>query len=577
MNATPDQPVDARGHTSGGVAGKTAKKNAIPGARISVATGDSLECALVQELPTDGTLVILPINTDGTVAYQKLPTKSIAILSMVDGFPLSPSDHPLVRIRNGETLNNCTYRLFNDAGESRTIQLTSRTSNEARFLIASDITAATVRNAKLEMQAETDEFTGAVNYRGLIDRLNASLHRARPANDRLAVLALSLDGFRVLSESLASDVEPLVIREVAKRLKAVTREDELVAYLGGDRFIVLIHQVANEPDAVAAAERIRRAVNSPMKFGRREIRVSVSIGVAFNGRRSEDAKEILRNATVASQAARSQGENDWAVFDEAMRSRTLNNMRAEDMVDDALRTDAFAAQFQPIVTAKNRGITGFETLARIRSTDGLNFPPTSFVEAAERSGRITPLDRRILDLACDQAKRFDERSPGTYRISVNLSTHTALRPDLYSIVSDAIEEHRLSPKLFALEFREDAFLEAGTATKAAFSELEHDGIAIALDAFGQGQVGIHHLANFPVTTVKLHMTYVQGVTTSAGDRAAIQGITATAHALGIGVTATGVETTEQAAILTDLGCDHLQGFFLGRPMTGHDAEALLFT
>jgi diguanylate cyclase (GGDEF)-like protein len=576
MNATPEQPVDPRAHVSGGVAGKNQKTPATKTA-IKVAPGDSLERALVQDLPADGTFVILPINADGTVDYQKLPSKSIAILSMVDGFPLSREEHPLVRVRNGETLNQCTYRLFDDAGESRTVQLTSRTNGDARFLIASDITAATVRNTKLELQAETDEFTGAVNYRGLIERLNASLHRARPANDRLAVLALSLDGFRVLSESLASDVEPLVIREVAKRLKTVTREDELVAYLGGDRFIVLIHQVANEPDAVAAAERIRRAVNSPMRFGRREIRVSVSIGVAFNGRRGEDATEILRNATVASQAARGQGENDWAVFDEAMRSRTLNNMRAEDMVDDALRTDAFAAEFQPVADARSRVVCGFETLARIRSTDGLNFPPTSFVEAAERSGRITPLDRRILDLACDQAKRFDERSPDTHRISVNLSTHTALRPDLYSIVSDAIEEHRLSPKLFALEFREDAFLEAGTATKAAFSELEHDGVAITLDAFGHGRVGIHYLANFPVTAVKLHMTFVQGVTTSTRDRSAIKGIVATAHALGISVTAAGVETIEQAAILTDLGCNHLQGFLIGRPMTGHDAEALLFT
>jgi diguanylate cyclase len=381
----------------------------------------------------------------------------------------------------------------------------------------------------------------------------------------------------VLSASLASDVEPLVIREIASRLKAVTREGETVAYLGGDRFIVLIHQVANEPDAVAAAERIRRTVSSPMKFGRREIRVSASIGVAFNGRRTEDASEILRNATVASHAARHQGENDWAVFDEAMRSRTLNHMRAEDMVDDALRLDSFAAEFQPLVQASNRAVIGFETLARIRANEGLNFPPTSFIEAAERSGRITPLDRRILDLACDQAKRLDERGRGKYRVSVNLSTHTALRPDLYAVVSDAIEEHRLDPKLIALELREDTFLEAGTATRAAFDELQHDGVGIILDGFGYGRIGAHHLANFPVTMLKLHMNFVQGITTSSRDRSLTQAMIATAHALDMTVCASGVETADQGAILADLGANFLQGFHIGRPLTGHDAESLLFS
>jgi diguanylate cyclase (GGDEF)-like protein len=540
-------------------------------------SGDSLEQALLHLLPKDGNPTILLVDAQGIVACTKPRTNSVAILSMPDGLPFAASEHPLIRFRNGETLDRVVYRLFDDSGEIRLVELTTQSSGTDRFVIAADVTESTASNVKLKHAADTDEFTGATNYRGVVDRLNSALHRARPLNDRVAVLAISLDGFRVLSASLASDVEPLVIREIASRLKAVTREGETVAYLGGDRFIVLIHQVANEPDAVAAAERIRRTVSSPMKFGRREIRVSASIGVAFNGRRTEDASEILRNATVASHAARHQGENDWAVFDEAMRSRTLNHMRAEDMVDDALRLDSFAAEFQPLVQASNRAVIGFETLARIRANEGLNFPPTSFIEAAERSGRITPLDRRILDLACDQAKRLDERGRGKYRVSINLSTHTALRPDLYAVVSDAIEEHRLDPKLIALELREDTFLEAGTATRAAFDELQHDGVGIILDGFGYGRIGAHHLANFPVTMLKLHMNFVQGITTSSRDRSLTQAMIATAHALDMTVCASGVETADQGAILADLGANFLQGFHIGRPLTGHDAESLLFS
>ena len=555
MSRTPEQPVGNNARVSRGTSGKGA--------------GDSLERAL-QTLSRDGTVAVFHVDEDGVVLCDHATTTSIAILSRTDGFPLDPSDHPLQRFHNNSPLVRERYRLLNDSGEARTIEL----SAQHPLFIAVDVTEPTQLVAKLHTQSETDEYTGALNYRGLIDRLTKSLHRARPINDRVAVLAISLDGYRLLSESLASDIEPMVVREVAKRLKTVTREDELVAYLGGDRFIVVIHQVANEPDAISAAERIRRSVNSPIKFGRRELRVSASIGVAFNGRRSENAADILRNATLASQAARLQGENDWAVFDDAMRSRSLNNMRAEDMVDNALRSDAFAAEFQPIVAAKSRTILGFETLARIRSNDGLSFSPTSFISAAERSGRITPLDRRVLDLAGDQAKRL-ESLPGSYRVTVNISTHSALRPDLYSMITDSIEEHRINPKSIALELREEAFLEAGTATKAAFSELEHDGVALLLDGYGAGRIGMNFLAEFSLKAIKLHMSFVQGATTSSRDRSVIAATVANAHALDMAVIAAGVETTEQAAILTDLGCDQLQGYVIGRPTSGHDAEALV--
>lgn len=555
MNRTPEPPAGNSARISRGTPGK--------------GIGDSLERAL-QSLSRDGTTAVFSLDDHGGVVGDPTAQTSIAILSRTDGFPLDPTEHPLHRLVNNQPIVRERYRLLNDSGEARTIEL----STQQQLLIAVDVTERTQHLTKLQIQSETDEFTGTLNYRGLVDRLTKSLHRARPINDRIAVLAISLDGYRLLSESFANDVEPLVIREVAKRLKSVTREDELVSYLGGDRFIVVIHQVASEPDAISAAERIRRAVNSPIKLGRRELRVSASIGVAFNGRRSENASDILRNATLASQAARLQGENDWAVFDDAMRSRSLNNMRAEDMVDNALRTDAFALEFQPIVNANNRAVVGFEALARIRSNDGLNFPPLTFLSAAERSGRITPLERRVLDLAGDQAKRLASL-PGNYRVSVNLSTHTALRPDLYSIVMEAIEENRIDPKLIVLELREEAFLEAGTATKAAFSELEHDGVALVLDGYGSGRIGMNFLANFNPEAVKLHMSFVQGATTSARDRKVIAATVANAHALDMSVIAAGVETAEQAAILIDAGCDQLQGYLFGRPMTGHDAEALL--
>ena len=555
MSRTPEQPVGDNAHAPRGITGK--------------GKGDSLERAL-QSLSRDGTVAVFVVDDGVVVSRDPSAQTSIAILSRADGFPLDPTDHPLHRFSKNETLVRERYRLLNDSGEARIIEI----STQQTSLIAVDVTDQTHLHAKLQIQAETDEYTGAINYRGLVDRLNRALHRARPINDRVAVLAISLDGYRLLSESLANDIEPLVVREVAKRLKAVIREDEVVAYLGGDRFIVVIHQVANEPDAISAAERIRRAVNSPIKFGGRELRVSASIGVAFNGRRTENAADILRNATLAAQAARLQGENDWAVFDDTMRSRSLNNMRAEDMVDNALRTDAFALEFQPIVAASNRAIVGFEALARIRSNDGLNFPPMSFISAAERSGRITPLDRRVLDLAGDQARRL-EALPGNYRVAVNISTHTALRPDLYSILMEAIEEDRINPKSMMLELREEAFLEAGTATKAAFSELQHDGVGLVLDGYGSGRIGLNFLADFNPEAVKLHMSFVQGATTSARDRKVIAATVANAHALDMAVIAAGVETTEQAAILIDLGCNQLQGFLFGRPMSGHDAELLL--
>lgn len=536
--------------------------------------GTTLERAL-QRLKA-GDVTVLRLDTKGDIVLVGRGHVQSAMLTRRDGLPLADIEHPLVRFRAGEALERELVRLFAETGDVRFFELSARGGvGLDRVLVVNDITEAQKLAVANKVLCETDWLTGVANLRFLQDRVTAALIQGRPTNDRVAVLAVSLDGFSQLAKMSSADLKTMILREVAKRLQAVTREDEVVAYLGTDQFAVLMQQVSGTTDAIAAAERIRRAVNAPMRFGQREIRISASIGVAANGRRAEDADMLLANAQTALIAAREQGENDWALFDDALRTRALNSMRAEEMVDDALRTDSFVVDFQPIFHASGRTTVGFETLARIRRTSGAPIPPGSFIDAAERSGRIVPIDRRILDLACDQAKRLEELKAGNFTVSVNLSWHTALRPDLYAIVAEAIEEHRIPSSALVLEFREEALIQSSTAMHAAFAELADDGVTLAYDGCGRGRLSLPFVGAMPIKAAKLHASFVQGVVNSATDRALVRSKIASAHALGMSVTGCGVETEEQAAILSELGCDHLQGFYFGKPMSAPDAEALL--
>ena len=526
-------------------------------------------------------IAVLPIESDGEVLIAPLdPSWPVAHLVDIDGRDFVKTAHPLSRIRRNDTIHRERYRLLLETGQACFVELSTVAANANASayaaLVAVDVTADQEAEVELRMLAETDDLTGVANRRSFTTRLNAAILRHRNVEEELAVLAVNLDGFRLLADSTGTQLTRMIVKETARRLTAVIREDEAVAFFGGDRFVVMIEPLSDRRDAIAAAERIRRAINVPMTFGRREFSISACIGVAYNSRRTDDADQLLANADAAVRTAKEQGRNDWAVFDDMLRTRTIARLHAESTIDDALRQDRITVEYQPIVDASRRVPVAFEALARIRSEGGSILPPSSFLQVAEETGRIRAIDLAVLDQACDAVLRLVTiQTRSEIQMSVNLSSQTMRRPDLHSVVFEAAEEHRLDPQRLMIEFSETVLLDADTATKAALEELRADGVTLIVDGHGDGPVGLGHISGFPISTVKLDGRFVQGATTSARDRAVIRAVVEHAHAVGISVIAKSVETAEQADVLTSLGCDQLQGFHFGRPMSAPEAERLL--
>lgn len=546
-----------------------------PASRVRT-SNEGIDRTLASLLRARG-IAVLPIESDCELSIAPLdPAWPVAHLVDIDGRDLSETAHPLSRIRRNDTIHRERFRLLLETGEACFVELSTVSAGAIAALVAIDVTADHNHDFELRRLAETDDLTGVANRRSFTTRLNAAILRHRSVEEKLAVLAVNLDGFRLLADSTGTELTRMIVKETARRLASVIREDEAVAFFGGDRFVVMIEPVSNREDAVSAAERIRRAINVPMTFGRREFSISACIGVAYNSRRTDDADQLLANADAAVRTAKEQGRNDWAVFDDMLRTRTIARLHAEATIDDALRQDRIAVEYQPIVDATSRVPVAFEALARIRREGGSLLAPSSFLQVAEETGRIRAIDLAMLDQACDEVKRlvsFQARSE--IQMSVNLSSQTMRRPDLHSVVFEAAEEHGLDPQRLMIEFSETVLLDADTATKAALEELRADGVTLIIDGHGDGPIGLGHISRFPISTVKLDGRFVQGATTSVRDRAVIRAVVEHAHAVGIRIIAKSVETAEQADVLKSLGCDQLQGFFFGRPMTGPDAERFL--
>jgi diguanylate cyclase (GGDEF)-like protein len=452
-----------------------------------------------------------------------------------------------------------------------------RTSNAPEERATTSPTLAseeeTLETTELRRLADIDDVTQVLNRRALLTRLDAAVARHRHTADKLAVVLVKLDDFAEFTHAAGDSLSALILANIASRLTASTREGETVAYLGGDRFVVVLDPVSDRTDAITGAERIRRAINVPIVFGRREFSITASLGVAFNGRRTETAVELLVDADVAARSAQLRGQNDWAIFDDELRTRMTSDLRVEDAIDEALRLDRITVEYQPVVDSLTRRAVGFEALARFRNADGTLTLPGTFLPVAEATGRNKAIDLAVLDQACNEARRIGNlTSDERITVSVNLAVSTALRPDLHSIILEAAEDHGVSPSRLVLEFSEATLLRAGTATRAAFAELREDGVGLVVDSYGVGPVGLSFVGRFAVSAIKVDGGVVRAAASSANDRALLRAIVAQAHALGLEVTAKGVETSVLADTLTEIGCDRLQGYLFGHPMSGPDAE-----
>jgi diguanylate cyclase (GGDEF)-like protein len=421
--------------------------------------------------------------------------------------------------------------------------------------MVSDVTEARRLEAELRHAALYDNLTGLPNRTLLMDRLKHALKRDGAST---AVLFVDIDHFKQVNDVRGHDVGDEVLRRVAARLGTIVRPSDTVARFGGDEFVVVCEDTdLHEADGIA--RQVLSASARPLKLASGAINVSASIGIAASTTGS--AETLVRDADTAMYAAKLIGRGHIQHFDSKLAARTEERRELAQGFEHALTQDELTMHFQPIVDLRSGRVEGMEALARWCS-EGANVSPDRFVGVAESSGLAHQLDRWALRHALGWAGRL--RVAGTVHetsyVAINISAVNLNNPQLEDDLHLWTQTANLSNDTVQLEITESGIMVDPVASAALLHRLREAGFQIAIDDFGTGHSSLAYLRNLPVTTLKIDRTFVAEITHDSNARAIAASIIDLANAIGLAVTAEGVETPQQAALLRDLGCSAAQGW-----------------
>ena len=443
--------------------------------------------------------------------------------------------------------------------------------------IGRSITYAAERKA-LEMQmahkAMHDGLTELPNRTLFQDRLKHAVMRAKRHDSLLGVMFIDLDGFKPINDGLGHDVGDLLLKALGRRLQEGLRASDTAARFGGDEFMVLCEDVADEQHVISIAERLQGAIAEPFMIDGHELSVSSSMGIVVSSGHDEGAESLVRNADAAMYRAKRQGVA-YEVFDDGMRSRVRARARTESDLHRAIEEREFRLLYQPQVDLRSGHIVGLEALLRWDHPERGVVEPSEFLWLAEETGLITKIGEFALRQSCLQARAWGAHSGSPLQVSVNLSARQHRDPGLVDLVERILTETRTEPESLCLEITESVVVNDAESAGATLRALKGLGVKLSIDEFGTGHSSLGSLKRIPLDMLKVDRSFVSGLGTDTEDAAIVTAIINLAHSLGLATVADGVENKEQVDELRTLGCDVGQGFYFARPRPSDAIAALL--
>ena len=441
-----------------------------------------------------------------------------------------------------------------------------------------DVTERKRLENELEHQAFHDSLTNLANQALFRDRVDHALARAARHDSRLAVLFVDLDNFKTVNDSLGHAAGDQLLIAVAERLRGCLRATDTAARLGGDEFAVLVEDLACADDATGLADRLLDVLRQSFTVAGKETVVGASIGIAL-GVRSLNSGELLRNADIAMYTAKRCGKDRYEIFEPAMHVAAVERLEIEADLRRALDRGELRLQYQPIVALDTGKISGVEALVRWPHPQRGLLPPSTFIPIAEETGLIRELGRQVLAVACTQARRWQVRHPydPPLTVSVNLSPRQLHADGLISHVTDALEMSGLPASTLVLEITEGTMMHDTDATIRKLQALKALGVRLAVDDFGTGYSSLSYLQRFPIDILKIDRAFVAAIGSDDDKSSLVRAIVSLAKTLQLQAVAEGIETRAQTEILTGLGCDLAQGYYLAHPMDPEALENILHT
>jgi diguanylate cyclase (GGDEF)-like protein/PAS domain S-box-containing protein len=435
-----------------------------------------------------------------------------------------------------------------------------------------DITQYRNLSDELAHLAMHDTLTGLPNRALLADRLSQSLARSGRSRTPVSVMFLDIDDFKEINDSLGHSSGDELLVHVASQIRRTIRPGDTVARFGGDEFVVVCES-ASDAAVSAIAARVLEALNEPVQLSMGEVRVSASIGIS-NSVAASTPETLLQTADFAMYRAKGMGSGSIALYDEKFHDKVELRLATTAALGLALERGEFTVYYQPVIDIGTGRLISAEALLRWEHPTGILVNPDDFVPLAEHSGLIVPIGEWVLSQACEQLVQWKKTLP-SMTIAVNFSVRQILNPEIISMVDGALRHWKFSPSDLSLELTESILMEDIDYCAKTLTSLKTLGVQLVIDDFGTGYSSLSYLKLFPFDAVKIDRAFVDGLGSDEHDSALVAAIIAMSFALKLEVTAEGVETKDQLALLKDLGCQRAQGFLLSKPMPAAELTRLI--
>jgi diguanylate cyclase (GGDEF)-like protein len=386
----------------------------------------------------------------------------------------------------------------------------------------------------------------------------------------IALFALDIDHFKTINDTYGHQAGDQLIVGIAERVRRIIRDRDCLARVGGDEFSLMLAEVTSVGQCAAMAHRIHDAMLAPFHTGDMQIFATLSIGVALSPQDGEARSVLMAAADLALYRAKHEGRNRFAFFDKTMEQKLHLDMTIEDDLRDAIKTNGLTILYQPQITGAEHRLCGVEALVRWHHPKLGMISPEEFIPLAESRGLIAPLGEWVLRQACSDSRRW----PGL-RIAVNVSPVQFRNRGFVEMVRSIIAESGIDPQRLELELTEGVLIQDADQAESVIMDLRAQGIRMGLDDFGSGYSSMIYLRRFAFDKIKIDKALLSSLETSGEGAIILDSIISLGHALGLTVTAEGVEQKDQVDFLQKLGCDELQGFYFSPALPADEIDTML--
>ncbi|MBK8162282.1 MAG: EAL domain-containing protein [Gammaproteobacteria bacterium] len=441
--------------------------------------------------------------------------------------------------------------------------------------VFADISDAKEAEARLEYLAYHDSLTELPNRILLLDRLKHAMDKAERSQTMVAVLFLDLDRFKHVNDSLGHAAGDQLLQQVTSRIHAVCRDDDTLARIGGDEFVLVMEDLKDAANAAYMAERVIQSLEKSFQIGDHDIAMTISIGISIYPADGNDVTVLLRNADAAMYQSKEQGRNTFKFYTQELTEKAMERIQIEEHLRRALENGELQLHYQPQIRLADGRLIGAEALVRWKHPEWGMVSPARFIPVAEESGLIVPIGEWVMHRACSQAREWLDQGYDFSRIAVNIAGPQLQRADFLGMVRRVLADTGLSPRCLELEITETFIMGQSRTVVPVLESLRELGVQLAIDDFGIGNSSLAYLKKLPIDRLKIDRTFVSGLPDDEDDAAIARSVIGLAHAMQLEVIAEGVETTAQRDFLVRERCNEVQGYLFGKPMAASEFAALL--